>query len=31
VEDLIVAQLRNVLALEPDSAEAKELLSRYQR
>lgn len=31
VEDLIVAQLRNILALEPDSAEAKELLSRYQR
>lgn len=31
VENTIVAQLRNVLALEPDSTEAKELLSRYQR
>lgn len=30
-ETLIVAQLRNALALEPDSAEAKELLSRYQK
>ncbi|MEI6492193.1 MAG: hypothetical protein WCO94_06570 [Verrucomicrobiota bacterium] len=30
-EDLIVAQLRNVLILDPDSVEAKELLSRLKK
>jgi hypothetical protein len=30
-EDLIVAQLRNVLILDPDSSEAKDLLSRLNK
>ena len=30
-EEMIVAQLRNVLALQPDSVEAKDLLARFQK